>query len=417
MRRLGVPTALAAGFAVLLAGGATAAAPLRALTITPAVAEGTSYPGQRIGPFTIINSTGRTYSVGVVPVLLGQRVDGSFFVRGDPASRARAGRFLDLVDRTTFALSSGESHSITSTLDLAPPRRDFYGGVLFRGVPAEPAPGTGFVQALQLNARVSLRPPVELQRIEGQLGSLRAEQAGPGRLQLLVRFANRGNVDVRPEGTVEVLDETGNTPFRHALRSVTVIPGYEVDLPATLSGPVLPRGVYTLRAQVRAGGKDYVGRGALRLFGPNEVATRRAKIVFMKVKDVYVGRDAQVEVTYRNTGNVTFRPTVSVDVAGRSRGIPLVAESVAPGKQGTATGTIRFDDTQSHEVSARLAADGRVQDVRAVSVAAVERPALRVRVEDWVITNSLVLLGALAGLTATLLVLVTTMFVRRQAKA
>lgn len=417
MTRLALFTALGACAVAILAGSADAVAPVRALTITPAVAEGTSYPGERIGPFTIINSTGRKYSVGVFPVLLGQKVDGSFFVRDDPASRARAGRFLDLVDRGSFALDTGEVRSVTSTLRLALPRRDFYGGVLFKGVPAGGVAGTGFVQALQLNARVSLRPPPELQQIEGRLGSLRAEQAGPRRLQLLVRFANSGNVDVEPEGTVQVLDTTGTMRFRHSLRPMKVIPGYKVDLPATLSGEVLPSGTYTLEARVSAGGKVYVERAAMRLFGPNEVATRRAKILSMKVKDVYLGHDAHVEVTYRNTGNVVFAPKVSVDVSGRPEAVTLTAEPVAPGKEGSATGKIRFRDTQSHEVTARLSADGRSQDVRAVSVTPVERPALRTRVEDWVIANSLVLLGALAGLTATLLVLVATMLVRRHSKA
>jgi hypothetical protein len=412
VRRLGLLGAVGAG-AAALAVPAGAQAPLRALTITPALAEGVSYPGQRIGPFTILNTSGKRYAVDVFPVLVGQRIDGSLFVREDPASRARARRFIDLGDEPPFPLGSGEARSVSSAFSFHPPERDFYGGVLFKGVPAESAEKSPLVQVLQLNARISLRPPPELEQVVAKLASVRAEQAGNRGLRFLVRLANKGNVAVRPEGALRVLDASGNVRFRGRLGALQVIPGYTVDLPVPLTSAVLPTGTYTVDARVRIGAKLLRMRAPMELFGPNQVATRRAEILSVDLADAYIGREARVEVGYRNTGNVPFAPRMSIEVSDGTM-MPLATESTAPGAEGHATGVIRFDDARPREVTVRLKADGRPVDSRTISVTPVELPPVYDRVENWIVEHALLLVGALAGLVGALLALVANLLLRRR---
>jgi hypothetical protein len=412
--RLGViAAAAAAGIAGLAATPLGAQPPLRALTITPALAEGFSYPGQRIGPFTILNTTGERYAVRALPVLIGQRFDGSLFVRQDPVSRARARRFIELVDRAHFPLASGEARSVSSTLRSDPPRRDFYGGVLFEGAPSGALRGSRLRQVLQLNARIALRPPPAFQSVRARLTEIAAEQAGPRRLRYLVRLANTGNVDVRPKGVLRVLDSSGAVRFGRPLRRLQVLPGFAVDLPAAPARVVLPAGRYILEARVRVGKLVLRKRESMRLFGPNEAATRRAKIVGLVVHDAYIGHEARVQVDYRNLGNVFFAPAASLR-ASDGQEASLATEAVAPGKEGRATGKIEFSGTGSRDVTVRLRADGRELDRRTISVTPVERPPLRNRLQNWIVEHALLLVGALAALVAALLATVATLLVRRQ---
>ena len=392
---------VSAAFALVLPARATAAAP-GTLTITPAQAVGISHPGQRVGPFTIINSTRKRFDVTAVPVLLGQTIDGALFVRQDRASRARARLLLRRLGRGRFRLPSGKTRSVTVVHVRRSSRHNFYGGVLFQAIPARRPRGSSLAYILQLNARVWLRPPRHLQRRDARLERIDGEQHGPRALRFAVRFANRGNVDVRPLGTLRVLDALGRLRFRSRIGGFDVLPGYRVDLATVLRRPVLATGAYVVDVRVRVGNKLLRKRTTLRLFGPNAIATRRAELVAFDPPHAVRGENVDLSATYRNTGNVTFAPRAEVSVSGLDGWQGLETERVAPGRLGTAKGSVVLEGSAPRNVRLRLLVGGRVADERTVTVTPVDHPAVGERLREWVIGHALVLVVALVALAAIL---------------
>lgn len=163
-----------------------------------------------------------------------------------------------------------------------------------------------------------------------------------------------------------------------------VLPGYGVDLHADLGAVVLPAGSYTLEARVRAAGMLLRERTRVTLFAPNELATRRVRLVSFEPPRVVDGEDATLSAAYRNTGNVPFEPKAELLVSGRQGPISLHSERVSPGSEGKATGTLCLGGKGPRELTVRLLVGGHLIGTRTVSVTRGpprERPAPCQRLE------------------------------------
>jgi hypothetical protein len=404
---------LAALALLALAVAAPAGAQEGAITIRPALFDGIAQPSQRIGPLTIANTTATPIDVEVFPVLLEQRPDGGVSVRQDEAARAEALRLLHIVGPTRFTLRPGKARSLAAVLRARSTEDNFYGGILFQATPRQKTTGSSSItQIFQLNARVLLRPPKALARPAFELTGIRGEQSGAERIRLLAAVENTGNVALMPRGRVRIRDERGQVRFTGRLEELEIFPGAEVELAAEFAEPVLPAGRYEVAATVTAAGQKESISAPLELFGPNELPTRKARLLALSFPQAYVDEGLTITATYRNTGNVPFTPRATL-IAGSGTPIPMAAEQVAPGKTGTARASVRLAGRQSRELTVKLFAEGRELDARTVSVTPLPRPSLADRLQDWILTHAILLVAALGGAVLVMAISLAVVLIRR----
>lgn len=395
------------------AGAGHARAETGSLTIRPAVAEGVADAGQRIGPFGIANTTGERYAMRVFPVLLAQKRDGALYVRQSRGALERAGRTLKLTGDRAFVLKPGSSNAAAATLARVPRSHSFYGGVLFQGTPAATPGASGVSPILQLNARVYLRPPAGQRRPRAGLTSLRAEQAGKRRLRVLVGFANLGNLDLQPRGALVVRDASGAVRFQGPVEGFDVLPQARVDLPVDLGPEILPAGDYSMHVAIRAAGRTLRLQRPLKLFGPNQVATQQAEIIRFDSPQAENGEETEIELAYRNTGNVSFQPTAELLVSGTDGAIPLETSTTGPGEEARATGSVMLEGIGSRQLTVRLLAGARELDRRTATVTPVAARSLIDRITDWLIEHAVILVIGLLCVIAIMAALFGV-YVRRR---
>lgn len=388
------------------------------ISLTPSRAEGEATAGSPVGPFTIQNGTQDRYSVRVFPILLGQRPDGGLVVRDDAAALADARRLLRVQVRR-FGLAPGGARSVLALVKRVPASGAIYGGVLFQARPSgEPEGGGRITNVLQLNASLLLRPA--RQRLRFASDRIRAEQAGPRRLRLLVPVTNRGNADAAVSGTVAIRDARGKRIGEERLRGFDILPGATVELPAVVKQKLRP-GAYTLAATLEAGGRTLRSRGALRLFGVNQIRTQGARLLDFPSPEAYTGEKFDVRATFENTGNVDYAPQAVLEARPVARGgrgrvaltEPMRVEEAAPGEKGKLTASVTLsDEAESYALTVRLLDGKRELDARSVSVTPAEKPPLLERVGDTLTENALPIIAALAALL-TLAAIVGIRYVRR----
>jgi len=351
---------------------------------------------------TLANGTSERYRVRVLPVLLGQRRDGGVFVRDDAASRSRAGRYL-APERRSFGFPPGDARSVLARLRRVPRAGSFYGGVLFQATPGRPANPRQIRSILQLTASILLDPTPARRRLRFEAGVIRAESLPRARLRVLVPVTNRGNAYRRVTGPVVVRDSTDRVVARTRLRSPRVLPGATVDAPATISKR-LAAGSYRLSAELRGGRRPVAADGPLRLFGVNQVATRKAQLTGLSTTTAYKGEEAEVKVRIRNTGNVPFNPTGEVQVrpvvGGRPGAVtlrrPVEVAKTEPGATGEAGVELPLPGSApAYQVTVRLVSEDRQLDSRDVTVTPRDKPPLLTRAKQFVTDHALLLVGAL----------------------
>jgi hypothetical protein len=397
---------LVAGALALLAAAPAAAAQEPSIGLTPSRAEGEAMTGSPVGPFTIQNSTQERYAIRVVPILLGQRRDGGLFVRDEAAALADARRLLRVQVRR-FDLPPGGARSVFGLVKRVPASGAIYGGVLFQARPkGNPEGGGRITNVLQLNASLLLRPAS--QRLRFATARIRAEQAVPRRVRLLVPVTNRGNTDAAVSGTVTIRDARGKRIAMQRLRGFDVLPGATVDLPAVIKKNLHP-GSYTLAATLRAGGRTLRSEGALRLFGVNQVRTQDARLADFPSPEAYTGEEFDVRATFENTGNTDYAPQAVVEArpVKRSGRGPVAltermqVEEAGPGEQGQLTASITLPEgAESFALTVRVLDGKREIDARSVSITPAEKPPLLERVGDAITENALPIIAALAALIA-----------------
>jgi hypothetical protein len=400
----------ALGVIIVAALAGASASPVSALPVpspsidlSPAIAAGVAQPNTLVGPFGIRNLTGQSYTLRVIPVLLGQQIDGSIVVKTDAASLATA-KALITPSLKGAQFPAGASFTVSGQIPRIPSQHSLYGGLLFQSTPVNKK--TQIVTMLSLDGRVLLDPPAQLRRVTFTAQSVRAQETGPRQLTAFVPVTNRGNYFVDATGAVDVRDSTGTLVFSGRLSRIKVLPGATVELTAPIATRLTP-GRYSLSAQLEAGGTRFGASGQIRLFGINEVATENAHIESFPTPTAYRGQKADISVTYANTGNVPFAPRVEFELRAMTANgvgslittIPVKADRVDPGQRGTARGSYAVPDSgRPFLITAKVFAGTRPLDARDVSVTPIREPSVWVRVKNFITDHALLLVVGLAGL-------------------
>jgi hypothetical protein len=295
---------------------------------------------------------------------------------------------------------------VRARLLRTPRSNNFYGGVLFKATPRFPGRPPQITNVLQLNATVLLDPPRRLRHPRFRVDRIRAEQAGSRRLRLLVPVRNSGNVYLPASGRITVRGQANSVRLRQRLKTIKILPGYVVDLPSVIV-KVLPAGVYRLAAVVHAGRHTYRTAGRMRLYGPNALAARSAKLVAFPAPTAYKGETTSIRASFRNTGNVPYAPKAVLEVRENGpqgpttvrRRVRLDVSRASPRGTGEITGDVQLSDTAaSDELTVNLLEGRRVLDSRTVSVTPKQRPGLLTRIKDFIIDHALLIVGVLLAL-------------------
>lgn len=359
------------------------------LTLSPSTAEGIVGEGVLVGPFGLRNTSQFPFEIALAPVLLAQRRDGGLTIGESASSRQAATNYLRL-NGGQFDLPPGASQSFRTRILVVPPRGSLYAGLLFDATPKTQA--DGITNALELVATVFLHPPKNRRRIRFATEPIRAEQAGPGRLRFLVGVKNVGNYYTKVSGRLRLRDSTGEQVFGGVLKSFKILPGAVVDLPLETKKLIAP-GEYAAAAALRSGNQRFKATGTITLFGPSEVATRSAKLEDPS-PEAFLGEPFELDVPYRNTGNVPFAPGAEVRITPQPRGEeikvqPDVSES-EPEERGAITSTVELpDEVRTFLVNVRLKIGDRVLDERTFSVTRTDKPSLFDRFKDWITEHAL----------------------------
>src|SRR5258706_8130182 len=291
MRRILLPIfVLALCAAGLPPAAAEAKSTDEVINLAPARAEGAVAAGISVGPFTLSNRMREDYDVTVFPTLLGQRRDGSFFARSDPAARASARRLVAQQVRA-FPLAPGAARSVLARVKRVPAGgRGLYATLVFRATPAHRPAAQAIRNVFQLNASLLLDP--RRPRVRFRAGAIRTEQAGPA-LHTFVPVRNTGTGIAPVRGRLVVRDAAGAVVSAVRLATKRILPGAVVDLAAPLRRG-MPSGDYTIEARLQGARRDVTAHGALRLFATDHVATRSARIASFGTPTAYRGEAVEI---------------------------------------------------------------------------------------------------------------------------
>ena len=402
-RRLTTSGALVAA-ALLAFPGAAGASTDRTISLSPARAEGELVKGVAVGPFTIANTTRRDYELAVFPTLLAQERNGDLVPRSDAAGRARASRLL-IPQSRGFSFPAGRRRSVLGLVRRLPRgNRGLYATLVFRATPRKVDRRRSIRNIFQLNALLLLDPPGG--RTAVRAGELRAEQDGPRRLRVFAAARNTGTAYGAVRGSFLIRDASRKLVARQRLAPERLLPGAVVELSAPLAAR-LPAGRYTAEATLRAGGRRVRTRGAVALFGLNQVATRRARVARLRAEPAYAGQDGAITAQVRNTGNVPFRPVGVVevsaagdrDVARVLKRVRVALDPIEPGKSAELSVNVPLpQQARGHLVTLRLL-DGRHEiDVARTSIDIREPPALGARVREAILGHAMTIVGGLLAL-------------------
>lgn len=304
-----------------------------------------------------------------------------------------------------FDFPPGSARSVLARVRRVPRSRGFYGGVLFQATPTGKRRAQ-ITNVLQLNASLLLDPPPGLRRLAFAAETVRAEPGSRRRLRVLVPVRNRGNFYGSAAGKLVVRDAAGVVVAGVVFQRRRILPGATVELPATVT-KLLPAGSYRLSATVRGGPRPIGASGAMRLFGPNRLAVRAAKLVDVPAPTAYRGRALDLNAVYRNSGNVPYGPAGQIQVRplvrGQRRPVALTTtmrvDRTSPGQRGRMRAEFKLPGSApAYELTVRLLDGRRELDARTVAVTPTTRPGLPTRVKNFVTGHALALLGGLLAL-------------------
>ncbi|MFL5895564.1 MAG: helix-hairpin-helix domain-containing protein [Thermoleophilaceae bacterium] len=398
------------GFASTAAGSDTPPS----ITLRPSRAEGVLKGPLRVGPFGLINGTQISYGVTVFPIFLGQKRDGSLFVRDDPAALLRAKRYMR-ADLRRFPFPPGSSRTSPMLVRRVPRAHSLYGGLVFQARPKRTkAASPQLSKVFRLTATVLLDPPQPRRHVRFAPELLRAEQAGARKLRVAVGVKNLGNYYTPARGVFRIRAPDGHIVLRQGLRSLRILPGATVDLDGIVT-KLLPKGDYSLDAVISGSGARATTHATMRLLGPSTVAFRDATLSAPKVPTAYLGQPVNFHADFLNTGNLRFAPRAVVEVrrlrAGHAPGapthVPARATTADPGRHGDVRATLRLHGRGTFELTVRLFDGPRQLDSASVSVTPVKKPSLATRIgnsiKDHPLTWVLGLVGLLVLLVAAFL--------------
>jgi hypothetical protein len=403
--KVGLRTAVLPLAAALVIGAGTSVAQASqpVIDLAPSIAAGIAQPDTRVGPFGIRNLTGQPYSLRVIPVLLGQTLDGSVVAKTDSSSLSLASSLI-MPSLHTAAFPAGASFAVSGDVPKLPSQSSLYGGLLFQSTPVNKR--GQIVTVLSLNGKVLLDPPLPLRRVQFTAQGARAQQVGPNRLKAVVPITNRGNYFVNATGAVDVRDSGGRLLFTGRLSPIKVLPGATVELTSPITARLGP-GNYSLSARLQAADSHFGVTRPIQLFGVNQVATKNARIDAFPAPKAYKGETADLSVSYTDIGNVPFTPRVQFEVRSATpngpgpliKTIPGGTTKINPRSRGTAHASYAVPASgQPFLITARVLAGNQQLDSRDVSVTPATAPSAWKQVKDFVTEHAFLLVVLLAGL-------------------
>lgn len=409
MIRRSAPLALLAVAAL----AAPASAVRSTLTLSPSQAHGIARVGEAVGPFGLQNFTPLGYKLDIVPTLLQQDLDGTISV--DQRSKVLAEAKQLLTGRERAQLLGPGDRVLARSRILALRDDSLYAGLIFRAVPTEKGKSP-IQQVAQIGASIYLDPPRPLRRVQFSALTPRGENRGR-KLFLIAPFRNTGNYFTQLNVKATVRDASGKIVFTHFTKPLKVLPGFTVEFPVEVT-TVLPAGRYEITSSGLALGKVWRAKGPLVLYGPNQVATRNARLVGDPRASGYQGEPESISATWRNTGNIRYAPTVryelrtgnDISVTRPVRTGMLTADPADAGKTASIQGAIPVPEGRGpFTVTLKLYDGSRQLDSGNVSFFRTKKPSWWHRFTDWLKHHVAILL---LGLLLIVLV-VAALLVRR----
>jgi competence ComEA-like helix-hairpin-helix protein len=286
--------------------------------ITPARRNLVGRPPVVLQPTQVFNRTRTTYDVRVLPVLLSQRVDGSFDFRLSPRELHAASLILSARPQR-FTMTPNTRRDISLTWALLPRRtRAAYVGLLVQGVPRG-------VKQSQIRNQLRLLG-VNFFRLPGRYFSrgtftgLRGEQFGR-RLRFFARVRNNGQVVASPRRTLfEVLDSTGRSVYRTRWPGDVILPGAQRDFPIVVHAR-LPAGRYRAVARMRLGRSRDQATLGFGLVATNRLPTPKVVLSTLNARGEIHG-SAHVTATVSSVGNAPASPSIRLELFSVARGTP-----------------------------------------------------------------------------------------------
>jgi competence ComEA-like helix-hairpin-helix protein len=399
--------------AVSATGAAGAGVP-GTISISPSRTAGKALARKTYGPITLTNSTDKPLAVRVVPSLLRQDLTGAIFVDQSAAARARAAALIQPQVRSFVLAPGGTARSVLALLRRVPGSGSVYGGLLFQSQPQGKVKAQQIQQVFRINGSLYLDPTARRAHVRFGGQPMHAEQAAPRVLSLITPIVNRGNWALKVSGEIRVLDSSGRLRYRQAEKSIDVVlPTAVVELRRRMAQPVLAPGVYQLRGSWRTShGERFRTSGTMRLFAPNAVATRGAKLTDVSTGPAYYGDPVSVRTKFRNTGNVAFAPTALVTVRRLGKGSHAVFAQTRVTPSRAAAGTAGSFGVNVHtppgkeafEVGVQVFDGKRLLDSRTLSLLPQKKPSLWKRTTAWITDHALLLVALLVLLVVVLLV-------------
>lgn len=269
-------------------------------------------PPVLLTPVHFSNTTKLRYDVRVFPALLGQRLDGTIFIKTDPSSLAAAKRIVTLQGKLAYVMQPGEREQLSVRWNLLPPGlRAAALGAVFQAKPRVTSGQLNNIIRLVNSNFLTLPGPakrdIAIKDIETQQGP------GPRKTLLLAPIvANHGQVFEQPHRAhVAILDARHHVRVVQPFQGDIVFPGATRRYPVVVT-KVLPAGNYTAVAAFRVRGLPPVVHSVpFRLVGPNQLPTARIGLQALRAEGE-AGAAAHVSVEVANTGNLKVTPRVEV---------------------------------------------------------------------------------------------------------
>lgn len=271
---------------ILLLGTALPASPAAAaarppageFSISPARRLVTGVPPADLQPTVVRNSTGRSYSVDVFPVLLRQTLQGPFTFDERQGPLRDAANLL-AVSPSRFTLAPGASRTVrVRWIALPGDRHEASVGIVFQGTPTRV---TGAVRTVSRLLSLNFLSDPQAARPQGTAPTLavRRDPVRPRGVILVASVRNRGGSTGRPgcRPLLRVRAADGHVVRRVRFRADVVVPGARREYPIALPGR-LPAGRYSAAVRFCFGSERLLrATAALTLVGDGRLPGAAAK--------------------------------------------------------------------------------------------------------------------------------------------
>ena len=404
--------ASAAAFAALLLVPAAAhGAGEQGLQLAPSRIEATVRAGDRLPAVVITNGSDRRVVVDVAAVPAGQELSGLPTFTLDRAS-LRAGRRVLRVAPRRLELAAGASRRLRPRVVGGPTAgRGAYMVIVATARQLGGEEGRAVVTPLvRLTANILLRYRGRV-RLRGALTGFRVAQGVPAgtkrTLDFALTVANRGTIHRTLRTRLTVRDASGRIVLRGRFPRGTVLPSAERELVRGTRRPQ-PAGEYTATARAWLGGRRMVREVRFRLSDTNLLPSSDLQIAGLRTDEHGARRPVDVELDVANRGSApgAARGDAELSLAGSGSALEHAKfRTAAIAAGGKATVHLKLPAARRGELrlAVRLLDGDRVLDQRITRVAIGERPALWVRLLDWIAAHVPVVLAMFGALLLAVL--------------